>query len=126
MLNPVFDQFVKKSPISVMARGMMERVLDPQQLDEWFETTADQQYTRELLFSTTFAIMSQVVRGSHPSVHAAYQAKNKIKGSSLLLTPLFIHEDNRPSGRFFRRNIFMNFRIKFITFNDHLDICMRH
>ena len=30
MLNPVFDQFVKKSPISVMARGMMERVLDPQ------------------------------------------------------------------------------------------------
>jgi len=37
MLNPVFDQFVKKSPISVMARGMMERVLDPQQLDNWFE-----------------------------------------------------------------------------------------
>ena len=59
MLNPVFDQFVKKSPISVMARGMMERVLDPQQLDNWFETTADQQYTKELLFSTVFDIMSQ-------------------------------------------------------------------
>jgi len=54
MLNPVFDQFVKKSPIFVMARGMMERVLDPQQLDRWFETTADQQYTKELLFSTVF------------------------------------------------------------------------
>jgi len=77
MLNPVFDQFVKKSPISVMARGMVERVLDPQQLDKWFETTADQQYTRELLFSTVFDIMSQVVRGSHPSVHAAYQAKKE-------------------------------------------------
>jgi len=77
MLNPVFDQFVKKSPISVMARGMMERVLDPQQLDRWFETTADQQYTRSLLFSTVFDIMSQVVHGRHPSVHAAYQAKNE-------------------------------------------------
>lgn len=42
MLNPVFDQFVKKSPISVMARGMMKRVLNPQQLDRWFETNADQ------------------------------------------------------------------------------------
>jgi IS4 transposase len=83
MLNPVFDQFVKKSPISVMARGMMERVLDPQQLDEWFETTADQQYTRELLFSTVFDIMSQVVRGSHPSVHATYQAKKEDIGVSI-------------------------------------------
>ena len=77
MLNPVFDQFVKKSPISVMARGMMERVLDPQQLDRWFETTADQQYTRELLFSTVFDIMSEVVRGSHHSVHASYQSKKE-------------------------------------------------
>jgi hypothetical protein len=68
MLNPVFDQFVKKSPISVMARGMMERVLDPQQLDKWFDMTTDQQYTRELLFSTVFDIMSQVVHGRHPSV----------------------------------------------------------
>ena len=77
MLKPVFDQFVKKSPISVMARGMMERVLDPQQLDRWFETTADQQYTRELLFSTVFDIMSEVVRGSHHSVHASYQSKKE-------------------------------------------------
>jgi len=82
MLNPVFNQFVKKSPISVMARGMMERVLDPQQLDSWFETTADQQYTRELLFSTVFDMMSQVVRGSHPSVHAAYQANKENIGVS--------------------------------------------
>mgnify|MGYP002632859132 CR=1 FL=1 len=77
MLNPVFDQFVKKSPISVMARGMMARVFDPQQLDRWFEMTADQQYTRELLFSTVFDLMSLVVRGNHPSVHAAYQAKKE-------------------------------------------------
>jgi hypothetical protein len=77
MLSSVFDRFVKKSPITVMARGMMERVLNPDQLNEWFMETADQQYTKELLFSTIFDIMVQVVSGSHPSVHAAYQASKE-------------------------------------------------
>ena len=77
MLNPVFDQFAKKSPISVMARGMMERVLNPQQLDEWFAKTADQQYTRDLLFSTVFDLTSLVISGSHRSIHAAKANQSK-------------------------------------------------
>ena len=40
MLNPAFDQFVKNSPVTVMARGIIERVLDPEQLNNWFDTTA--------------------------------------------------------------------------------------
>ncbi len=72
-LNPVFERFVKKSPISVMARGTVERVLNPEQLNEWFDNTAQSQYTRELLFSSVFDIMSQVVLDSHHSVNAAYQ-----------------------------------------------------
>ena len=77
MLSPIFKNFVKESPISVMARGMMERVLDPSQLDQWFNTTAKEQYTKDLMFSTVFDIMSKVVCGSHPSVHAAYQASKE-------------------------------------------------
>ena len=77
MLNPIFEKFVEKSPISVMARGMMEHILNPEQLDEWFEKTAEKQYTKDLLFSNIFDIMSQVVSGAHPSVHAAYQASNE-------------------------------------------------
>lgn len=73
MLDSVFKPFVEKSPISVMARGMLERVLNPDQLDQWFNETAQQQYTKELLFSTVFDLMSLVVQGSHPSIHAAYQ-----------------------------------------------------
>jgi hypothetical protein len=76
-LNPVFERFVEKSPISVMARGTMERILNPDQLDEWFDKTAQKQYTRELLFSSVFDIMSQVVLNSHHSVNAAYQASEK-------------------------------------------------
>lgn len=77
MLSSVFTPFVEKSPISVMARGMLERVLNPDQLDEWFDRTADQQYTRTLLFSTVFDIMSHVVRGEQKSIHAACQTKKE-------------------------------------------------
>lgn len=83
MLNPVFDRFVEKSPISVMARGLMERVLNPKQLDEWFDKTCINQYTQELLFSTVFDIMSQVVLGSRSSVRAGYLASKEEIGVSI-------------------------------------------
>jgi hypothetical protein len=77
MLSPVFEPFIKNSPISVMARGMLERVLNPDQLNEWFDTTAKEQYTKDLLFSTLFDLMSQVVQGSQRSIHAAFQASTE-------------------------------------------------
>lgn len=83
MLSPIFKNFVKESPISVMARGMMERVLNPSQLDQWFNTTAKQQYTKDLMFSTVFDLMSQVVCGSRKAVHTAYQASTEEIGVSI-------------------------------------------
>ena len=77
MLSPVFKRFIEKSPISVMARGMMERALNPEQLDQWFDKTAESQYTKDLLFSSVFDIMSQVVCGSQKSVNAACQASKE-------------------------------------------------
>jgi hypothetical protein len=71
MFDPIFKPFVEKSPISVMARGMLERVVNPDLLDEWFDSTAKEQYTRDLLFSTVFDLMSKVVSGSYKSVHSA-------------------------------------------------------
>ena len=77
MFSPVFERFIQKSPITVIARGMMERVLNPEQLDHWFSQNAKNQYTKDLLFSSVFDIMSQVVSGSRDSVHAAYQASKE-------------------------------------------------
>jgi hypothetical protein len=74
MLPKVFDAFVEASPISVMARGLAERLLDADKLDAWFESVESSQYTRELPFSTVFSLMSQVVCGTQKSVNAAYQA----------------------------------------------------
>ena len=77
MLSPVFDKFVEKSPISVMSRAMIERVFSPDQLNQWFDTTAKAQYTKTLLFSSVFDIMNQVVCGSHRCVNAAFQASEE-------------------------------------------------
>jgi hypothetical protein len=77
MLDAIFERFAKKSPVSVIARGLMERVLNPEQIDKWFDQSAEQQYTRSLLFSTLFDMMSDVVCGPHKSVHSAYQASKE-------------------------------------------------
>jgi hypothetical protein len=74
MLGKVFQRFVEKSPVTVMVGSVLERVLNPELLDELFDCTAERQYTRELLFSTVFDLLSQVVCRMQPSIHAAYQA----------------------------------------------------
>ena len=74
MLGKIFERFMEKSPVSVMARGLLERVLNPKTIDEIFERVADLQYTRNLLFSVVFDLLSQVVCGSRKTLHAAYQA----------------------------------------------------
>ena len=84
MLPAIFDAFVKASPVSVMARGIMERFLNPDRLNAWFDSATDKQYTRDLLFSSLFDLMSQVVCGSHKSVHAAYQASAEEIGVSVV------------------------------------------
>jgi len=83
MLGRIFERFVEKSPVSVMARGLLERVLDPKTINEIFERVADRQYTRDLLFSAVFDLMRQVVCGSHKSLHAAYQASPQEMGVSV-------------------------------------------
>ncbi len=74
MLSKLFDRFVKESPVTVMTRGLLERLLNPGRLDAWFERTAEKQYTRELLFSTVVDLLMQVVCGVRKSVNVAYQA----------------------------------------------------
>ena len=68
---------MKKAPLPVMARALIERVFNAEMLDKWFKETAQKQYTRELLFSTIFDIMSLVVCKVHPTVNSAYQSLEK-------------------------------------------------
>ena len=84
MLGEVFERFVEKSPISVMVRASLERVLGADRLDLWYDRTAQKQYTRDLLFSSVYDMMNQVVFCVQPSVRAAYQAQQDDVGTSLV------------------------------------------
>jgi hypothetical protein len=83
MLGQVFQRFVQRSPISVMVRGTLERVVSAEQLNQFSERTANNQYTRELLVATVYALMSDVVFRHQPSVRAAYQAQARESETSL-------------------------------------------
>src|ERR1043166_9072146 len=74
LLDRVFQPFLEQRPIALMARAVLQRLLNPEHLDALFERTAQRQYTPQLLFSTLAELMGQAVLGIQPSVHAAYQA----------------------------------------------------
>ena len=75
MLSKIFNPFVEKAPVSVMARAAMERLLSPLWINEVFKKTTDGQYTRELLFSSLFGVMIRVVLSQARSVRYAYLMK---------------------------------------------------
>lgn len=67
----------KKMPISCLLRGVLERCFSAERLDELFAKHAREQYTRNLLFSTTCDLLLQVVLRIYPSAHAAYQSRQE-------------------------------------------------
>jgi len=71
-LGTLFEQFLQASPLSVLHRALLERALNPQELDQLFDDTAQTQRTRELLFSAMVRLMFAVVSKVHPSVRSAY------------------------------------------------------
>lgn len=81
-LTKVFKPFIEERPICVMARGVLENLLNPKRIDALFERVARVQYTRDLMFSSLVDLMGQVVLGVQPSVHAAYQAQAEKLGVS--------------------------------------------
>ena len=78
LLDTLFDPFVQERPICVMARAVLERLLDTQRIDDLFAHTAQKQYTRDLLFSSLVQLMSEVVhrRSSHGPCRLSGQARD--------------------------------------------------
>ena len=83
-LPAIFDPFVQGSPVSVMARGTVERFLSPEFLDKWFEANAVGQYTLKVFFSTLVHLIANVVIGSRKSVRAGFRATPELMGGSLV------------------------------------------
>lgn len=75
MFSTILQRFMEKAPIPVMVRALLEQVLTPQRLDDIFKSSSIKQYTRSLLFSSIFDLMSLVVLNVFPSINAAYQTR---------------------------------------------------
>jgi hypothetical protein len=73
----MIEVLCKKLPLSSMLRGLMELCFSAERLDKLFECHAQEQYTQQLLFSTICELLLQTVLRVHPSVYAAYQAREK-------------------------------------------------
>ena len=83
VVSAILKRFMEKSPIPVMARALLEKVLTTERLNICFDAVAEKQYTRSLLFSSLFELMSLVVMKVFPSVNAAYQAEKGNIGVSI-------------------------------------------
>lgn len=80
LLPELFQRFVELSPVTVMARSILENALSPSHVESLFQQTAQRQYTRSLLFSDVVNLMSTVVCRIHPSINAAYKKSADILG----------------------------------------------
>ena len=69
-----------------MARTVLEQAFPPDWIDDVFETHRRWQYVRELLFSTVVELMTLVVLGLRPSLHAAARQSENLPVS---LTALY-------------------------------------
>lgn len=96
MLSSIFEQFVKESPVTVMTQVLMERVLSPERIGKLFDAYKVVGYQQDLPFSSQVDLISLVVCGICPSVHAAYKARaiDRIVGTTVLYNKLYSIELN--------------------------------
>jgi hypothetical protein len=82
MVNDLLRRCQEKEPIPLMAWALVKHALCDEFLDGLFNRTAINQYSKKLLFSTMFSLMSTVVTGVHRSVGAALQRQLNPTGVS--------------------------------------------
>ena len=73
LLGKKFEAFIEQSPVSVMVRGTLERILHPERLEKVFQDHAVSQYTVKITFAQCVQIMDAVVFKTVPSVGAWYK-----------------------------------------------------
>jgi hypothetical protein len=79
----MLEIFRQKTPLSCLLHGLLERCFSAERLERIFLENAQEQYTRELLFSTVCELMLSVVLKIHPSVNAAHQKRQEPTGATV-------------------------------------------
>jgi hypothetical protein len=74
ILGAAYEKFAIATPVAVMVRAAIERVLSPEIIDRIFGDARQTQYQRQLLFSVVLKVFAEVVFNVHRSVHCSYKA----------------------------------------------------
>lgn len=77
ILGKMFEQFARKSPVTVMLRSALEYALPKSRIDELFRLNAENQRESELPFSLVVDTLGQAVTKQAESVHDAYGTEEK-------------------------------------------------
>jgi len=73
VISDILQRFIQQRPVAMMVLVLLENFLNADQLDRWFNTVRQSQYTKEILFSSIVGLMLNVVCNIRPSVHSAYR-----------------------------------------------------
>jgi len=86
MPTDVFEHLLQHAPLPTLARMLLVRACDPKHMNELFERTAQEQYTRNAFFFDIVAVLSTVTVRIHRSINMAY---HKYKGALKVSLPAF-------------------------------------
>ncbi len=74
MFNELIQKIAEKSPVAVMAVGMMKNVFSAEKIDAIFQQYRRTQRKSPWLFSLVVSLMTVIVCKIRPAVHAAFKA----------------------------------------------------
>ena len=82
MVVDVIKQFSKEAPAAVLFRSCFARVFSDERMDQVFRDQKQRQVESDVLFSSLVHLLTPVVSGGKPSVHASYQEREEQLGVS--------------------------------------------
>lgn len=88
-LPELLRTFAVKAPMAVITRLILQSQLSSDYLDTVFEKHAESQYTHQLTFSAIARLLTQVVLGQQPTVHAAYLAAQDRQEIAVSVTAVY-------------------------------------
>lgn len=82
MIVDVIKRFSKEAPVAMLFRGLFARVFSDERMDQVFRDYKERQIESPVVFSSLIHLLTPVVSGGKPSVHASYQEREEQLGVS--------------------------------------------
>jgi hypothetical protein len=77
MVVDVITRFSKEAPAAMLFRGLFARVFSDQRMDQIFRDHKERQIESDVVFSSLIHLLTPVISGGKPSVHASYQEREE-------------------------------------------------